>query len=37
MLLKTRLKRKNWVIKKKAVNKLGDMIKFYKNMRKIAD
>ena len=37
MFIKTRLEEKNRVIKKKAADKLGDIIKFYKNMRKTAN
>lgn len=37
MLLKTGLERKDWITKKKTLNKLRAMIKFYKNMRETAN
>lgn len=37
ILIKTRLERKDWVIRKKVVDKLRDIIKYYKNIRKTID
>lgn len=35
ILVEIKLKGKNWVIKQKAADKLGNMIKSYKNMKKL--